>query len=68
MQNPKVISYFLIDKNLELQKKTLFILYWDIMFTLSRVQLWDPMKCSLPASSVHGIFQARVLEWGAISS
>ena len=39
MQNPKVISYFLIDKNLELQKKTLFILYWDILFTLSRVQL-----------------------------
>ena len=23
----------------------------------------DPMDCSLPASSVHGIFQARVLEW-----
>ena len=27
----------------------------------------DPMDCSLPGSSVHGIFQARVLEWGAIS-
>ena len=27
---------------------------------------WDPMDCSLPGSSVHGIFQARVLEWGAI--
>ena len=26
----------------------------------------DPMDCSLPGSSVHGIFQARVLEWGAI--
>ena len=26
----------------------------------------DPMDCSLPVSSVHGIFQARVLEWGAI--
>ena len=25
----------------------------------------DPMDCSLPGSSVHGIFQARVLEWGA---
>ena len=25
-----------------------------------------PMDCSLPGSSVHGIFQARVLEWGAI--
>ena len=29
--------------------------------------LCDPMDCSLPGSSVHGIFQARVLEWGAIS-
>ena len=27
----------------------------------------DPMDCSLPGSSVHGIFQARVLEWVAIS-
>ena len=25
----------------------------------------DPMDCSLPGSSIHGIFQARVLEWGA---
>ena len=28
--------------------------------------LSDPMDRSLPGSSVHGIFQARVLEWGAI--
>jgi len=27
----------------------------------------DPMDSSLPGSSVHGIFQARVLEWGAIA-
>ena len=27
----------------------------------------DPMDCSLPGSSVHGIFQARVLEWGTIA-
>ena len=27
----------------------------------------DPMDCSLPGSSVHGIFQARVLEWAAIA-
>ena len=27
----------------------------------------DPLDCSLPGSSVHGIFQARVLEWGAIA-
>ena len=29
--------------------------------------LSDPMDCSLPGSSVHGIFQARVLEWGVIA-
>ena len=29
--------------------------------------LSDPMDCSLPGSSIHGIFQARVLEWGAIA-
>ena len=29
--------------------------------------LSDPMDCSLPGSSIHGIFQAIVLEWGAIA-
>ena len=29
--------------------------------------LSDPMDCSLPGSSVHGIFQTRVLEWVAIA-
>ena len=29
--------------------------------------LSDPMDCSLPGSSIHGIFQARVLEWIAIA-
>ena len=29
--------------------------------------LSDPRDCSLPGSSIHGIFQARVLEWGAIA-
>ena len=29
--------------------------------------LCDPMDCSPPGSSIHGIFQARVLEWGAIA-
>ena len=34
--------------------------------TQSCPTLSDPMDCSPPGSSVHGIFQARVLEWGAI--
>ena len=29
--------------------------------------LWDPMECSPPGSSVHGISQARILEWVAVS-
>ena len=29
--------------------------------------LCDPMDCSLPGSSIHGIFHERVLEWGAIA-
>ena len=33
----------------------------------SRPTLSDPMDCSLPGSSIHGIFQAKVLEWGVIA-
>ena len=33
----------------------------------SCLTLSDCMDCSLPGSSIHGIFQARVLEWGAIA-
>ena len=34
---------------------------------LSCPTLRDPMDCSLPGSSVHGVFQATVLEWGSIA-
>ena len=37
---------------------------WEI--AQSCPTLCDPMDCSLPGSSVHGIFQARILEWVAI--
>ena len=33
----------------------------------SCLTLCDPMDCSLPGSSIHGIFQAKVLEWGVIA-
>ena len=33
----------------------------------SYLTLHDPMDCSLPGSSIHGILQARILEWGAIA-
>ena len=49
-----------------------FLLQWmkvksESEVAQSRPTLSDPMDCSLPGSSVHGIFQARVLEWGAIA-
>ena len=34
----------------------------------SCLTLCDPMDCSLPGSSIHGVFQARILEWGAIAA
>ena len=33
----------------------------------SCLTLSNPMDCNLPGSSIHGVFQARVLEWGAIA-
>ena len=40
---------------------------WESEVAQSCQTLRDPMDCSLPGSSVHGIFQAIVLEWIAIS-
>ena len=40
---------------------------WESEVAQSCPTLCDPMDCSLPGSSVHGIFQARVLEWVAVS-
>jgi len=41
---------------------------WWWWCSCSVVSLCDPMDCSPPGSSVHGILQARILEWVAISS
>ena len=41
---------------------------WSEVKSLSRVRLFDPTDCSLPGSSVHGILQAKILEWVAVSS
>ena len=44
-----------------------YYLQWEMCsVTQSYPTLWGPMGGSLPASSAHGIFQGRVLEWGAI--
>ena len=39
-----------------------------VLSRFSRVQLCDPMDCSPPGSSVHGILQAKILEWVAMPS
>ena len=41
--------------------------YIKFLSVFSCVWLWDPMDCTPPGSSVHGIFHARILEWVAIS-
>ena len=38
-----------------------------VLITQLCLTLCDPMECSPPGSSVHGILQARILEWVAIS-
>ena len=45
----------------------LFLSFIVVIYLLSRVQLCDAMDCSPLSSSVHGISQARVLEWAVIS-
>ena len=57
---------------MDFDKQILYICYIYIYESESEVAqlfptLCDPVDCSPPCSSVHGIFQARVLEWVAIS-
>ena len=46
-----------------------FTIHWLLLGEVPQLcpTLCNPMDCSLPGSSIHGIFQARVLEWVAIS-
>ena len=52
--------------NLGTKRNFLNLIKWSEVTQLCLTPC-DPMDCSLPHSSVHGIFQARVLEWVAIS-
>ena len=49
------------------QAQVLLLLCVCVLVTQSCLTLCDPVDCSPPGSSVHGILQARVLEWVAIS-
>ena len=44
------------------------IMHVCVLVTQSCLTLWDSMDCSPPGSSIHGILQARILEWLAIPS
>ena len=51
---------------MEFEKNTIANIYCSLA-AKSCLTLCDPMDCTLPGSSVHGISQARILEWVAIS-
>ena len=51
----------------EIKHFIFIILKWPKVKVKSCLTPCNPMDCSLPGSSVHGIFQARILEWVAIS-
>ena len=68
------LFYLRPEGGLNLHMLTLTCSVWDLpaaaaaaKWLQSCLTLSNPMDCSLPGSSVHGIFQARVLEWGAIA-
>ena len=59
-KNPGVGCHFLLQIIMKVKSET--------EVSQSYLTPSDPMDCSLPGSSIHGIFQARVLEWGPFSS
>ena len=67
--------YHSITSSVSLRNFPKYLFPWDVLLSLSCVvvaksclTLCDAMDCSLPVSSVHEIFQARILEWVVISS
>ena len=58
---------FMAEREEELKSLLMKVKSESEVITQSCSSLCDPMDCSLPGSCVHGIFQARVLEWGAIA-
>ena len=59
---------WIIEKAREFQKNICFTDHAKAFDYADHTKLWKtPMDCSPPGSSVHGILQARVLEWGAIT-
>ena len=57
---------FIFDRLLSQEKVAVSLPGMHAKLLQSCPTLWDPMDCSLPGSSVHGILQARILEWVAM--
>ena len=60
--------HWIIEEARKFQKNIYFCFIQFSSVDQSCLTLCDPMDSSLPGSAVHGIFQARILEWTAISS
>ena len=67
--NGNWLIYFVVKpyKIYKVEIEVVFMKYWFCEVTQTCPTLCDPMDCNLPGSSIHGIFQARILERGAIS-
>ena len=57
-----------LDKRKEEKKDSCSCVHKTLLLVLNRPTLCSPMDCSSPGTSVHGILQARILKWVAISS
>ena len=74
MNSEKRVGFFQMEKGLRAKKEKVLEgmvvpSAWNkVLVAQSCLTLCDPMDCSPPGSSVHGILQARTLEWVAISS
>ena len=65
-KNTGVACHFLLQcMKVKSEREVAQVVYLKV--TQSGLTPSNPMDCSPPGSSVHGIFQARVLEWGAIA-
>ena len=64
----------MVQKNLAVLELSLSVSHFETAYTMKESEvaqscptLCNPVDCSLPGSSIHGILQARILEWVAIS-
>ena len=68
VKSKKIAQMNLFTKQKQIHRQTYGYQNGNVLVTQSRQTLCDPMDCSLPASSVHGILQVKILEWVAMPS